>query len=60
MTANKPENYRILIIDDDVDLNSLLTEYLQRFGHKPQPFLRLALLPPDLSQLVERVRQREH
>jgi DNA-binding response OmpR family regulator len=34
VTADKPENYRILIIDDDVDLNSLLTEYLQRFGHK--------------------------
>ena len=29
-----PETYRILIIDDDVDLNSLLTEYLQGFGHK--------------------------
>jgi DNA-binding response OmpR family regulator len=31
--AAKPETYRILIIDDDVDLNSLLTEYLQGFGH---------------------------
>jgi len=27
------DNYRILIIDDDVDLNALLTEYLQGFGH---------------------------
>jgi two-component system phosphate regulon response regulator OmpR len=26
-------NFRILIIDDDVDLNALLTEYLQGFGH---------------------------
>ena len=33
MTAAKPENYRILIIDDDVNLNALLTEYLQGFGH---------------------------
>ena len=33
MSAAKPENYRILIIDDDVDLNALLTEYLQGFGH---------------------------
>ena len=33
MSAAKPETYRILIIDDDVDLNSLLTEYLQGFGH---------------------------
>ncbi len=34
MNAAKPETYRILIIDDDVDLNALLTEYLQGFGHK--------------------------
>jgi DNA-binding response OmpR family regulator len=34
LSAAKPENYRILIIDDDVNLNSLLTEYLQSFGHK--------------------------
>ena len=27
------DNYDILIIDDDVDLNGLLTEYLQGFGH---------------------------
>ena len=27
------EHYDILIIDDDVDLNTLLTEYLQGFGH---------------------------
>jgi two-component system phosphate regulon response regulator OmpR len=27
------DKYRILIIDDDVDLNALLTEYLQGFGH---------------------------
>ena len=33
MNPGKPENYRILIIDDDVNLNALLTEYLQGFGH---------------------------
>jgi len=33
VSAAKPETYRILIIDDDVDLNALLTEYLQGFGH---------------------------
>ena len=33
MSAAKPENYRILIIDDDVNLNALLTEYLHGFGH---------------------------
>ena len=27
------DNFRILIIDDDVKLNALLTEYLQSFGH---------------------------
>lgn len=32
-TAAKLENYRILIIDDDVNLNGLLTEYFQGFGH---------------------------
>jgi DNA-binding response OmpR family regulator len=32
-TAAKLENYRILIIDDDVNLNALLTEYFQGFGH---------------------------
>ena len=33
VSAAKPETYRILIIDDDVNLNALLTEYLQSFGH---------------------------
>jgi DNA-binding response OmpR family regulator len=33
LTASKPDSYRILIIDDDVNLNALLTEYLQGFGH---------------------------
>ena len=33
MSIDKPESYRILIIDDDVNLNALLTEYLQGFGH---------------------------
>ena len=33
VNAAKPETYRILIIDDDVNLNALLTEYLQSFGH---------------------------
>ncbi len=33
MSARTPDAYRILMIDDDVNLNALLTEYLQRFGH---------------------------
>jgi DNA-binding response OmpR family regulator len=33
VSGNKPESYRILIIDDDVNLNALLTEYLGGFGH---------------------------
>jgi DNA-binding response OmpR family regulator len=33
VSAATPETYRILIIDDDVNLNALLTEYLQGFGH---------------------------
>jgi DNA-binding response OmpR family regulator len=32
--AEQPDHYRILIIDDDVELNALLEEYLQGFGHK--------------------------
>jgi DNA-binding response OmpR family regulator len=31
--ANAAQNH-ILMIDDDVDLNKLLTEYLARFGHR--------------------------
>ena len=34
MPAGKPDHYRILIVDDDVELNALLEEYLQGFGHK--------------------------
>ena len=33
MSAASPQTFRILIIDDDVNLNALLTEYLQGFGH---------------------------
>ena len=33
VSTARPETYRILIIDDDVNLNALLTEYLQGFGH---------------------------
>ena len=33
MNAGQPEKFQILIIDDDVDLAKLLTEYLLRFGH---------------------------
>ena len=33
MSATTAETFRILIIDDDVNLNALLTEYLQGFGH---------------------------
>jgi DNA-binding response OmpR family regulator len=32
--AEQPNHYRILIIDDDVQLNALLEEYLQNFGHR--------------------------
>ena len=32
MTATT-DKFDILIIDDDVDLNALLSEYLQGFGH---------------------------
>jgi DNA-binding response OmpR family regulator len=32
---NAPKNH-ILMIDDDVDLNALVTEYLARFGHRLQ------------------------
>jgi DNA-binding response OmpR family regulator len=34
MNATGQNSYSILIIDDDVDLNALLTEYLARFGHQ--------------------------
>ena len=34
MPEARPESYRILMIDDDVNLNILLTEYFERFGHK--------------------------
>jgi two-component system phosphate regulon response regulator OmpR len=34
VTDASPESYRILIIDDDVELNALLEEYLQGFGHR--------------------------
>jgi two-component system OmpR family response regulator len=32
-TAGATQNH-ILMVDDDVDLNSLVTEYLARFGHR--------------------------
>ena len=34
MTHSKVEQNHILMIDDDVDLNALVTEYLARFGHQ--------------------------
>ncbi len=34
MNLVKPGAHRVLMIDDDIDLNALLTEYLQGFGHK--------------------------
>jgi DNA-binding response OmpR family regulator len=33
VSAATSETFRILIIDDDANLNALLTEYLQKFGH---------------------------
>ena len=34
MNSGGQNSYNILMIDDDVDLNALLTEYLARFGHR--------------------------
>ncbi len=34
MNRTKPPAHRILMIDDDADLNELLTEYIARFGHR--------------------------
>jgi len=34
VTDSSPDKFRILIIDDDVELNALLEEYLQGFGHR--------------------------
>jgi CheY-like chemotaxis protein len=34
VTDTTPDKLRILIIDDDVELNALLEEYLQGFGHR--------------------------
>jgi DNA-binding response OmpR family regulator len=49
---------RLLMIDDDVDLNALLTEYLARFGHRlataataAEGLLALRRDPPDLILL---------
>lgn len=36
MKPASSQHYRILIVDDDKDLNALLTEYLARFGHRLQ------------------------
>jgi len=34
VTDSSPDKFRILIIDDDVELNALLEEYLRGFGHR--------------------------
>ena len=34
MTPSKATQNHILMVDDDVDLNALVTEYLARFGHR--------------------------
>ena len=34
MNSGGQNSYNILMIDDDADLNALLTEYLGRFGHR--------------------------
>ena len=34
MTPQKASQTHILMVDDDVDLNALLTEYLAKFGHR--------------------------
>jgi DNA-binding response OmpR family regulator len=42
MNPTGNHQYRILIIDDDADLNALLTEYLGRFGHQLQSAITAA------------------
>lgn len=58
MPRDSSSRARILIIDDDEELNALLTEYLERFGlvittaPRPEEGLRcLRLSPPDLVVL---------
>jgi DNA-binding response OmpR family regulator len=34
MTPSKATKNHILMVDDDVDLNALVTEYLASFGHR--------------------------
>ena len=34
MTLQKATQSHILMVDDDVDLNALVTEYLAKFGHR--------------------------
>ena len=50
MNPTGNHQYRILIIDDDADLNALLTEYLGRFGHQLQSAITAAggMTAPDL------------
>ena len=45
-------SYRLLIIDDDVALNNLLGEYLERFGHR----LAAATTATDGIRLMRRDR----
>jgi OmpR family response regulator RpaB len=55
MTPSANQQHQILIIDDDKDLNALLTEYLGRFGHRLRSAItagggmkELRREPPDL------------
>jgi DNA-binding response OmpR family regulator len=55
MTPAKATQNHILMIDDDVDLNALVTEYLARFGHRlvtattaARGMAELRREPPDL------------
>jgi len=56
MKPSGSNQYRILIIDDDADLNALLTEYLGRFGHHLRSAITaasgLAELRRELPDLV--------
>lgn len=58
MTASPPGNPRVLIIDDDEELNSLLTEYLGRYqlvvataSHPEEGLRALKTSPPDILVL---------
>ena len=64
MTNSASQHYRILIVDDDKDLNALLTEYLARFGHRLQSAITagegMKALRRELPDLVREVAAAGH